>query len=214
MNSPMSEPTPMRVRITYAKRGMLRYTGHLDLQRVWERTLRRSGLPVLFSQGFNPLPRLQLAGALPLGIESSCEVMDFWLEEKMELLEIARQLKAALPPGLEVSDLQEVDPHSPALEMLLRSAEYVVTFKEPIDQAELEKKVAGVLAARELPRERRGKAYDLRPLLEGLRVEPDGGLWMKLAVRPGATGRPEEVLSVLGLSWTDTLIDRTNLTIQ
>lgn len=193
----MSEPTPMRMRITYAKHGMLRYTGHLDLQRVWERTLRRSGLPILFSQGFNPLPKLQLAGALPLGIESSCEVMDFWLEGKMELLEIARQLKAALPPGLEVSDLKEIEPHTPALETQLKSAEYLVTFKEPIDRADLEKKVADVLAAKELPRERRGKPYDLRPLLEGLRVEPDGGLWMKLAVRPGATGRPEEVLKSL-----------------
>ena len=196
----MSEPTPMRVRITYAKQGMLRYTGHLDLQRVWERALRRSGLPIAFSQGFNPLPKLQLAGALPLGIESSCELMDFWLGGKMELLEVARQLKAALPPGLEVSDLQEVDAHAPALETQLKSAEYVVTFKEPIDRAELEKKVAEVLAAKELPRERRGKPYDLRPLVEGLRVEPDGGLWMRLAVRPGATGRPEEVLATLNFN--------------
>jgi radical SAM-linked protein len=209
----MSELTPMRIRVTYAKQGMLRYTGHLDLQRVWERTLRRSGLPIAFSQGFNPLPKLQLAGALPLGIESRCEVMDFWLEGKMELLEIARQLKSALPPGLEVNDLQEVDPHSPALETQLKSAEYKVTFREPIDRLELEKKVAEVLAAKELPRERREKLYDLRPLLEGLRVEPDGGLWMKLAVRPGATGRPEEVLSALGMNWMDTFISRIELII-
>ncbi len=53
------------------------------------------------------------------------------------------------------------------------------------------------MKADSLPRERRGKAYDLRPLVEGLRVEPDGGLWMKLAIRPGATGRPEEVMFVL-----------------
>jgi radical SAM-linked protein len=209
----MSELTPMRIRVTYAKQGMLRYTGHLDLQRVWERTLRRSGLPIAFSQGFNPLPKLQLAGALPLGIESRCEVMDFWLEGKMELLEIARQLKSALPPGLEVSDLKEVDVHTPALETQVKSAEYKVTFKEPVDLADLEKKVAEVLAAKELPRERREKLYDLRPLLEGLRVEPDGGLWMKLAVRPGATGRPEEVLSALGMNWMDTFISRIELII-
>ena len=59
--------TPMRIRITYAKRGELRYTGHLDLQRVWERTLRRSGLPIVFSQGFNPLPKLQLASRAAAG---------------------------------------------------------------------------------------------------------------------------------------------------
>jgi len=204
----MSEPTPMRIRVTYAKQGLLRYTGHLDLQRVWERTLRRSGLPILFSQGFNPLPKLQLAGALPLGIESSCEVMDFWLGERMELLDIARQLKAALSPGLEVSDLKEIEAHAPALETQLKSAEYLVSFKETIDRADLEKRVARLLAAKELPRERRGKAYNLRPLLEGLRVEPDGGLWMKLAIRPGATGRPEEILCSLELIWMEAFIQR------
>jgi radical SAM-linked protein len=210
----MSEPTPMRVRVTYAKRGMLRYTGHLDLQRVWERTLRRSGLPIIFSQGFNPLPKLQLAGALPLGIESSCEVMDFWLGEQLDLLEIARRVKDALPPGMEVSDVTEVELRSPALETQLKSAEYRVTFKEAVDTAKLEKKVAELLNAKSLPRERRGKAYDLRPLVEGLRVEPDGGLWMKLAVRPGATGRPEEVQSALQTDWIGTTVLREKLEIQ
>ena len=193
----MSEPNPMRVRVTYAKRDALRYTGHLDLQRVWERVLRRSGLPILYSQGFNPLPRLQLSGALPLGIASSCEVMDFWLGEQLELMAVAQALKAALPPGMDISDVTEVDLHTPALETQLKSAEYRVTFAEPVDLVELEKKVSDLLKADTLPRERRGKAYDLRPLVEGLRVEPDGGLWMKLAIRPGATGRPEEVLAVL-----------------
>jgi radical SAM-linked protein len=210
----MSEPTPMRIRVTYAKHGDLRYTGHLDLQRVWERTLRRSGLPIVFSQGFNPLPKLQLAGALPLGIASSCEVMDFWLGERLDLLEVARFLKAALPPGLEISDVTEVELRSPALETQLRSAEYKVTFKEPIDTVELEKKVSELLASESLPRERRGKTYDLRPLIEGLRVEPDGGLYMKLAIRPGATGRPEEVLTALALDWTASHIIRQRIDLQ
>ncbi len=125
----MSEPNPMRVRVTYAKRDALRYTGHLDLQRVWERVLRRSGLPILYSQGFNPLPRLQLAGALPLGIESRCEVMDFWLGERLELMAVAQALKAALPPGMDISNVSEVDLHAPALETQLKSAEYLVTFQ-------------------------------------------------------------------------------------
>jgi radical SAM-linked protein len=210
----MNEQTQMRVRITYAKQGMLRYTGHLDLQRVWERVLRRSTLPVLYSQGFNPLPRLQLAGALPLGIESACEVMDFWLGERLELMAVAQALKVALPPGMDISDVCEVDLHAPALETQLKSAEYRVTFKETVDKIELEKKVAELLKADSLPRERRGKAYDLRPLVEGLRIEPDGGLWMKLAVRPGATGRPEEVLAILDIHCLLTSIVRQSITTQ
>lgn len=209
----MSEPTPMRVRVTYAKQGALRYTGHLDLQRVWERLLRRSGLPIVFSQGFNPLPKLQLAGALPLGIESSCEVMDFWMGEGMELVEIARKLTAAMPPGLEIIEVCEVELRSPALETQLQSAEYRVAVKEPVDRVELEKKIAELLKAVSLPRERRGKTYDLRPLIEELRLEPDGNLWMKLALRPGATGRPEEVLACLSVDWLHTSIKREELSI-
>ena len=209
----MNETTLMRIRVTYAKHSELRYTGHLDLQRVWERTLRRSGLPIVFSQGFNPLPKLQLASALPLGIESVCEVMDFWLGEKLALVDIAHQLNAALPPGLKINDLQETELRGPALETQLKSAEYRVTYRDPVDLKWIEKKVTEVLAANSLPRERRGKAYDLRPLIEELRVEPDGSLWMKLAIRPGATGRPEEVLNALDLDWQSTKITRNNLDI-
>jgi len=204
---------PMRIRVTYAKRGELRYTGHLDLQRVWERTLRRSALPIVFSQGFNPLPKLQLASALPLGIESVCEVMDFWLSEKLALLDVTRQLNGALPPGLEVIALVEVELKAPALETQLKSAEYRVTFRDPVDRVELEKKVAEVLKADSLPRERRGKTYDLHPLIEGLRVEPDGSLCMKLSLRPGATGRPEEVLNALDLDCQAAKTIRDNLEI-
>jgi radical SAM-linked protein len=202
---------PMRIRVTYAKCGELRYTGHLDLQRVWERTLRRSGLPIVFSQGFNPLPKLQLASALPLGIESVCEVMDFWLDEKLVLLDIAHKLNAVLPPGLEVIDLVEVELKAPALETQLRSAEYHVAFRDPSDREKLENKVKKILEEDSLPRERRGRTYDLRPLIEGLRVEPDGSLWMKLAIRPGATGRPEEVIDALDQDWRAAKIIRYNL---
>ena len=61
----------MRIRVTFAKTEPMRFTSHLDLFRAWERTFRRAGLPILFSQGYNPRPRMQLAAALPLGFTSS-----------------------------------------------------------------------------------------------------------------------------------------------
>ena len=112
--------------------------------------------------------------------------MDFWLGERLELMAVAQALKAALPPGMDISDVSEVDLHTPALETQLKSAEYRVTFKEPVDRVELEKKVAELLKADSLPRERRGKAYDLRPLVEGLRVEAG---WEAVDEAGGAPGR-------------------------
>ncbi len=67
------EPTPLlRVRMTYARREALRYVSHLDMQMVWERTLRRARMPLAYTKGFNPNPRLHLASALPLGFLSRC----------------------------------------------------------------------------------------------------------------------------------------------
>ena len=73
-----------RLRLTFAKTEAMRFTGHLDLHHTWERTFRRAGLPLAYSQGFNPHPRLNLASALPLGFTSECEVIDVWLEQEME----------------------------------------------------------------------------------------------------------------------------------
>ncbi|MDP3186130.1 MAG: TIGR03936 family radical SAM-associated protein, partial [Anaerolineales bacterium] len=64
------------MRITFSKTGALRYTGHLDLQRIWERTARRAGLPLVYSQGFHPQPKIQIAAALPLGFSGRAELVD------------------------------------------------------------------------------------------------------------------------------------------
>src|SRR5512136_2976263 len=117
-------PIPMRLRITFAKTEAMRYTGHLDLHRTWERTLRRAGLPLAYSQGFKPHPRIVLASALPLGCTSQCEVVDVWLEEQLPLEQINDTLKRAMPPGLQVLEVAEVDPALPALPTQLAASEF------------------------------------------------------------------------------------------
>ena len=89
----------MRVRITFSKTPAMRYTGHLDLHRAWERAFRRAGLPLAYSQGFHPGPRLNLACALPLGFTSECEIVDAWLDGDLALSEIETALTGALPPA-------------------------------------------------------------------------------------------------------------------
>jgi len=191
-----------RIRIHYAKTEGLRYTSNLDMQKVWERALRRAGLPLYYSQGFHPQPRIQQACPLPLGLLSRCEIVDVWLEDDSCTLEmILKALKPTLPEGIELLKLEEVDPAAPALQKLAGSADYEITLLDPFPAAELETRVAALLAADSLPRERRGKTYDLRPLVEDLRVVPGEpvGLHDRLAVRDGATGRPDELLAALGL---------------
>jgi radical SAM-linked protein len=203
----------MRLRITFAKRGPLRYTGHLDLQRNWERIIRRAGLPLAYSQGFHPHARIQLAAALPLGFASRAEIVDIFLTQTVELDHLKEKLQAVCPAGLEILQVEAVEENAPALQTRLQAAEYRVTLPllNADAQRELRQRIAGLLAAPSLPRQRRGKDYDLRPLIHELRWLEDGSLFMRLSAVEGATGRPEEVLDALGIPWEETLIERIRL---
>jgi radical SAM-linked protein len=206
----------MRIRITFAKVGALRYTGHLDLHRLWERAARRAELPLAYSQGFHPQPKLTIAAALPLGFSSRCEVLDMRLEHEISLDGLREKLQETLPTGIQVANVESVDEKLPALQTLVASAEYQVSLTDSssslrVDNSELKRRVDAVLESESIIRERRGKTYDLRPLIEMLSLETDGRIFMKLAAREGATGRPEEVLDVLGIAFESTRIERTQL---
>ena len=206
----------MRIRITFVKQGALRYTGHLDLHKLWERAARRAELPLAYSQGFHPQPKMNMAAALPLGFSSRCEMLDMKLEREIPLDDLPARLNSTLPPGIQVVDVEQVDERAPALQTQVASSEYEVTLTEAADVSELKRKIESVLESKAIPRERRGKMYDLRPLIEELRVlESDDPMlqkiFMRLTAREGATGRPEEVLDVLGIAFEGTRIERTRL---
>ena len=209
----------MRLRITFAKQGALRYTGHLDLHKLWERTARRAALPLAYSQGFHPQPKMNIAAALPLGFSSRCEVMDMRLQNDIPLEGLCEKLQDTLPTGIRVLNVERVDDGEPALQTQVASAEYEVALKEPMDGSELKRRIAAIIAAESLPRERRGKNYDLKPLIEEISLTPNPSslgrkepiILMRLTAQEGATGRPEEVLDVLGIPFEETRIERTKL---
>jgi radical SAM-linked protein len=210
----------MRIRITFAKQGPLRYTGHLDLHKLWERAARRAQLPLAYSKGFHPQPKMNIAAALPLGFSSRCEVMDMKLEHEIQLEGVRETLQQTLPAGIQVLKVETADERAPALQTRVESAEYQVTLTESVDASELQHKIDSVKESESIIRERRGKTYDLRPLIEELsltpRPLPEGErqgvrVFMRLAAREGATGRPEEVLDTLGITFEETRVERTNL---
>lgn len=201
----------MRIRITFAKQGALRYTGHLDLHRLWERAARRAELPLAYSQGFHPQPKMAIAAALPLGFSSRCEVIDMRLEHEIPLDGLDEKLQQTLPTGIRVSNVESVDEKLPALQTQVASAEYEVTLTEAVDGSELKREIESVIGSESIPRERRGKTYDLRPLIEELYLSSEGKIHMRLAAREGATGRPEEVLDILGIAFEGTRIERTQI---
>lgn len=215
----MSRETASRYRITFAKTDHMRYTSHLDLQRTWERLMRRAELPLLFTEGFHPRPRFNVAAALPLGFTGDAELCDLYLTEPMDPDALAERLRAAAPPGVEIRDVEQVPSLAPAVQTLLRSAEYLIEAEEQ-DTIALAERVRALLAASSIVRERRGKSYDLRPLIERATVETDAAapdrvrLRVTLAARPGATGRPDELLDAVGIDPASARMRRLRLVLE
>ena len=210
----------MRIQITFTKQGALRYTGHLDLHKLWERAARRAELPLAYSQGFHPQPKMSLAAALPLGYSSRCEVLDMRLEKDIPLEGLRDKLQETLPSGIQVLSIEQTEDRAPALQTQVVSAEYEVNLRETVDGSELKRKIDSVMESESIIRTRRDKEYDLRPLIESLTLTPtplpegegqEVRVLMELSAREGATGRPEEVLDVLGIAFEETRIERVRL---
>lgn len=208
-----------RLRLTYAKGQALKYISHLDLARTWERVFRRAGLPLAFSQGFNPRPRFQIAAALPVGVTGRGELLDLWLLETLVPEEVLEGLQPELPGGLEALDAVEVDLRAPSLQSQLRAASYRVAVSTLETAEAIDARVQALMELPSVPRQRQHKGrwqtYDLRPLIQRVEVKPgqEGGqlLLMRLQASPQGAGRPDEVLDVLGLSLAPHRLERTNL---
>ena len=194
-----------RLRVTFARGEPLRFISHLDLMRFWERALRRAGLVVAYSEGFSPHPQIALGAPLPVGTTGAAELMDVFLAEPVAPAEFVRRIAPQLPPGVTVSDAREVPLTLPSLQSQLRAAEYRVTLPEGTGVDDAEQAVAEFVAQESVPwehrREKEVKRYDLRPLVEWLRVDGKAvppALVMRLRADPGATGRPDQVAAALG----------------
>lgn len=205
----------MRLRVAFSKQGALRYIGHLDLHTLLERAARRAALPLVYSQGFHPAPKIQIAAALPLGFSSRAEMADLWLSEDRDLVSLRADLQSALPRDIQILDVQQADDRAPALQTLVVAAEYEATIPDEF-ASNLTARLAALMEAESLPRVRRGKTYDLRPLIESLEAAPAEGsgetrVLLRLAAREGATGRPDEVLTALGIPPESARVERIRL---
>ncbi len=104
---PQAPAAVMRVRVRFAKRGRLRFTSHRDFARAFERALRRADVPMAYSSGFNPHPKISYLGATPTGVASEAEYLEIGLVERVELARLHAALDEALPDGLDVVEVVE-----------------------------------------------------------------------------------------------------------
>ena len=112
---PAPPPVVQRLRVRYAKRGRLRFTSHRDFARAFERALRRAGVPMAYSAGFSPHPKISYVGAAATGVASEAEYLEIGLAERRDPEQVRRDLDAALPPGLDVVVVVEAPTGAAAL---------------------------------------------------------------------------------------------------
>ncbi|MEM9275827.1 MAG: TIGR03960 family B12-binding radical SAM protein [Cyanobacteria bacterium P01_F01_bin.143] len=118
-----------KIRVWFGKQGKMRLLSHLDLVRLFDRAIRRASLPISFTGGFHPGPRIAIANALSLGITSSGEIVDFELTKNIDLEEFKNKFAAQLPSEIPIYQVEEVPVKSPAATQILEQAEYLITVK-------------------------------------------------------------------------------------
>ncbi|MBE0686200.1 MAG: DUF2344 domain-containing protein [Anaerolineaceae bacterium] len=199
-----------RYRINYSKKEGMRYTSNLDIHKMWERTFRRAKLPLTYSQGFHPQPKIQQASPLPLGFLSDYEIVDFFLDQEIDLLSLETTLTNSLPSGISINSIVQINPIVPALQTQTIASEYDVYFLEEFDTNKIGEKIHELKSKDTVNRVRRAKPYDLRPLIIDLDISLEKPCYLKMLLKSkdGATGRPEEVLRELDIPLEFTRIIR------
>ncbi|WP_371497019.1 TIGR03936 family radical SAM-associated protein [Kitasatospora sp. NBC_00374] len=160
-----------RIRLRYTKRGRLRFTSHRDFQRAFERALRRSAVPMAYSAGFTPHPKVSYANAAPTGVASEAEYLEIGLAETRDPEQLRAQLDESLPPGLDVIDAVEV--RTPNFVERLEASEWQLKL-DGVPQQEADRAVAAFLAAEAVEVQRQTKngmrVFDARAAVATLEV--------------------------------------------
>ena len=211
-----------RLRVTFCRGEEVKYITHLDLMRFWERALRRAVIPLAYSQGFSPSPRISLAAPLPVGVTSTGELMDVYLSRRVTPFDFIKTVSQQLPAGIAVRELREVGLGLPSLQSQVRWSEYQVEVSTDRSREEVQAALAQLLAAESLPwkhqRDKEVRHYDLRSLVHDLWLESlaDGlcTLGMRLRTDSQGSGRAEQVAAALGFSEPPLRIERSKLILE
>ena len=214
---------PVRVRFT--KRGKVRFISHRDVARAFERAFRVEQLPLAFTQGFAPRPRVSFGLALSVGHESDAEYLDVQLAEDIPLDALARSVTDALPEGIGVTGVAALADRAPALQESVTAVAYRVTVtgpdETPVDADDLRVAVDEALARPEMPVTRTRKGHevtdDLRSIVRTMAVTDTDDLGpvldLELSTHPRGA-RPAEVLSAVGGELVDRRVLRTKQLIE
>jgi len=189
------------------------------LIRLWQRALHRARIPLAYSEGFSPHPRISLAAPLPIGVTSEAELMDIYCSRLVSPHFFIGAVSQQLPPSLEILQVYQTALTLPSLQSQVRYAEYKVEVETEKEPEEIESAITSLLSAKHLPwqhqRDTGPRSYDLRALIDDLWLidchHPYCTVGMRLRCDSSGSGRPEQVSLALGFTHHPQLIHRTQL---
>jgi len=201
---PPPAPAVQRLRVRYAKRGRLRFSSTRDFQRALERALRRAAVPMAFSAGFHPHPKISYANAAPTGTASEAEYFEISVSERVDPLRVRAALDEALPPGLDILEVVEAAPGLPSLADRLEASDWLIELRG-MTAASLQEAAEALLAQERVEVTRVMKngprTFDVRAAVLSLVAadSPDGTCAiLRVVVRHTTPAvRPDDVLNAL-----------------
>ncbi len=209
--------TTARVRIKYARTGRIRFLSHLDFMTVVHRAVVRAGIPITFSRGFNPHPRIAFGPALPVGMESDAEYLDMEIDLFTDLLQITKNLNSSLPQGVRVLEAKVIPKKAMSISGSISRYTYEVRIP-PLYKEGIATRMADFLSRTSVIFLRNGEPKDIRPGIECIEVKDEADsltLLITLVDRDRLRPRIQEVIDQIFLAGTDRLhlfrIKRTGL---
>jgi len=210
-----------RLRIRFSRGEELKFISHLDIMRLWQRALHRAGIPLAYTEGFSPHPRISLAAPLQVGVTSQAELMDTFCTKWVSPHFFTTAVSQQLPPGIEILQVYSVAPTMPSLQSQVGYAEYEVRVETEKDKPSIESALASILSTKQLPwhheRDTGTRNYDLRALIDDLWLidwhRGYSNIGMRLRCDSSGSGRPEQVAAALGFGHP-TSIHRTKLVLK
>jgi radical SAM-linked protein len=209
------QPPACKIRLTFSKTGAMKCLGHLELAALFSRAVRRAEIPVVYSSGFHPLPKIKFSPPIPVGIESIAENADMELSEYMKADDVQERLNKALPEGIKILEAKGLLVKTAPLSSVSQETTYLAFLKnsEPplVNPNQLNELIDKLMAMDEViihkEKEGRQKSINIRPLIKDISLIDKNSVQMILYKGENGSVKPTEVMAhLLGLSKNESIL--------
>jgi len=197
-----------RYLVRYRRMDALRFLGLLENNRMFLRAVRRAGLPMRYSQGYHPLPKISFSPAPPVGVESEAEFIELELLERWPDQKLKNALAAAMPNGIEIVEVKELSPRTPSISQMISLMEYFGLVPEDLKPCFSRDQITSFMDSQsfiiEQKREKKSRSLDLRQKVKFIELTEEKNLKFGFIISPGPGAKPQELVqAVFGLGEED-----------